>query len=43
MVEANAKINLDLLRELGDLVYAGGGAFVVKLVADARAGRRLEF
>lgn len=43
IVEANAKINLDLLIELGDLVYAGGGKFIVKLVSDARAGKRLEF
>jgi hypothetical protein len=43
MVEANEQINLDLLRQLGDLVYDGGGEEIVKLVADARAGRRLEF
>ncbi len=43
IVEANARINLALLTELGELVFAGGGAFVQKLVEDARAGRRLEF
>lgn len=43
IVDANAEIDLDLLHELGDLVYTGGSAFVLKLVADARAGRRLEF
>jgi hypothetical protein len=31
------------LRELGELVYAGGGSELLKLVEDARAGRRLEF
>lgn len=43
MVEANERVDLDLLRQFGDLVYDGGGAEIVKLVADARAGRRLEF
>ena len=43
IIDANAEVDLDLLRELGDLVYGGGGAFVLKLLADARAGRRLEF
>jgi hypothetical protein len=37
----NSKENL--LSELGELVYAGGGKEILKLVADARAGRRLEF
>lgn len=31
-----------LLRELGELVYAGGGDAVMKLIADSRAGRRLD-
>jgi hypothetical protein len=43
IVEANPQINLELLRELGELVFGGGGAFILKLVEDARAGRRLEF
>jgi hypothetical protein len=43
VIQANAKIDLELVRELADLVYAGGGDFAVKLVQDARAGRRLEF
>jgi predicted nucleotidyltransferase len=43
IVEANAQIDLELLQQLGELVYAGGGQAAVKLVADARAGRRLEF
>jgi hypothetical protein len=32
-----------MLHELGELAYAGGGKELLKLVADARAGRRLEF
>ena len=32
-----------LLNELGELAYTGGGKDLLKLVADARAGRRLEF
>lgn len=40
---ANARIDLKLLEELGDLVYPGGGKEILKLVADARAGRRPEF
>jgi hypothetical protein len=43
MVGANETINLDLLEELGELVYPGGGELIRKLVADTRAGRRLEF
>jgi hypothetical protein len=39
----NDNINLKLLEELGDLVYRGGGKEILKLVADARAGKRLEF
>ncbi len=31
-----------LLRELGELVYTGGGAALFKLLDDARNGRRLE-
>jgi hypothetical protein len=42
MVEANKEINARLLAELGELVYAGGGAEIVKYVEDARAGRKLE-
>jgi hypothetical protein len=43
IVSVNEQIALALLEELGELVYAGGGKEVLKLVADARAGRRLEF
>jgi hypothetical protein len=31
-----------LLNELGELAYTGGGKELLKLVADARAGRRIE-
>jgi Trk K+ transport system NAD-binding subunit len=43
MIEANAAINEHLLSDLGELVYSGGGKEILKLVTDARAGRRLEF
>jgi hypothetical protein len=43
IVVANKQIDLQALEHLGELVYAGGGAEIVKLVQDARAGRRLEF
>jgi hypothetical protein len=33
----------ETLSQLGELAYAGGGRELLKLVADARAGRRLEF
>jgi hypothetical protein len=42
IIEANPKIDLDQVQELGELVFSGGGAFLAKLVDDARAGRRLE-
>lgn len=43
IIDANPNINLDSLRELGELVYGGGGEVALRLVADARAGRRLDF
>ncbi|HEX3359300.1 MAG TPA: hypothetical protein VHS31_20140 [Tepidisphaeraceae bacterium] len=43
IVTVNARIDLILLDQLGELVYAGGGKEIVKLVDDARAGKRLEF
>jgi hypothetical protein len=36
------KLDRSLLRQLGELVYAGGGDAVLKLLDDARAGRPLE-
>jgi hypothetical protein len=43
IVKANARLDLALLQRLGDLAYPSGGKELLKLVADARAGRRLEF
>jgi hypothetical protein len=43
IVTVNAKLNLRLIEELGDLIYHEGGKAMLALVADARAGRRLEF
>jgi hypothetical protein len=44
IVEANASsIRLTQLRRLGERVYPGGGAEILQLVEDAKAGRRLEF
>jgi hypothetical protein len=43
IVEVNPKLNETKLLHLGDLIYSGGGAEMLKLLADARAGRRLEF
>jgi hypothetical protein len=41
MIEANADIDLAKLAELGDLVYNGGGAEVVKFVGQVRRGEQL--
>lgn len=35
-------LDAKLLAEFGELVYAGGGAAILRLIDDARAGRRLE-
>ncbi len=43
IVDANADVDLNILTRLGELVYDGGGDSVLKLLTDARAGRRLEF
>ncbi len=44
MVESNASsIRLARLKRLGERVYPGGGAEILQLVEDAKAGRRLEF
>ena len=43
MIEANPQTDLSLLEELGELVFPGGGAFILRLVDDVRAGRGLEF
>lgn len=43
MVQHNSDVNSAELMAFGELIYPGGGADVAKLIADARAGRRLEF
>jgi len=43
IVEANTTINLDFASEMAELVYAGGGQCMRKLIEDVRAGRRIEF
>jgi hypothetical protein len=42
ILDANTQIDASLLRQLGELVYPGGGDEILRLVADARAGRKLE-
>ncbi len=41
MVKKNADIDLDVLNELGELVYNGGGKEIVELVRKVRAGEML--
>ena len=43
MVTVNKSIDLSLLEQLGEMVFAGGGAEILKLVADVRAGKLLQF
>ncbi len=43
IVSGDKKLDLALLKDLGELVYAGGGRQILKLVSSARSGRRLEF
>ena len=42
MVRKNGKIDLILLRELGELVFPGGGEQITKYIDDIRAGKRME-
>ena len=42
MVRHNAAMDTSLLRELGELVYPGGGMDIERYVSDVRAGRKLE-
>ena len=37
------QIKLEHAAELGELVYTGGGSEILKLIADAKAGKRLDF
>jgi predicted nucleotidyltransferase len=44
MVEKNpSAIRPARLRQLGERVYPGGGAVIIQLMEDAKAGRRIEF
>ena len=44
MVERNqSAIRPTRLRQLGERVYPGGGAEIIQMVEDAKAGRRIEF
>lgn len=42
MLQGDKNPDSVLLRELGELVYEGGGKEIVKMVTDVRAGRKLE-
>jgi hypothetical protein len=42
MVKTNPKIELELLAELGELVYPGGGKEIVEIVRKVRAGEKLQ-
>ena len=41
VVESNSEIDLEILRELGELVYSGGGAELLEMVRQVRAGGKL--
>jgi len=41
MVKNNAEIDLDKLKQLGELVYVGGGNEIVEMVRKVRAGEKL--
>jgi hypothetical protein len=43
VVKNGPAVRLERLRSLGERVYPGGGAEILQLVEDAKAGRRLEF
>ena len=43
VVDANEKIDLGVLHQLGELIFTGGGAEVVALIAQARRGEQLRF
>ena len=43
IVTVNNSLDTSLLSELGELVYSGGGSEILKLVADVRAGKLLQF
>ena len=41
VVESNKRIDVKILEELGNLVYAGGGKNLLQFIIDARAGKML--
>ena len=43
MIQANPTVDLKLIADLGELVYAGGGKEVVAMVGRVRSGERLVF
>jgi hypothetical protein len=43
MIEHNKFVDLEKIERFGELAYAGGGKEILRLVKDARAGKRLEF
>lgn len=43
VVQKNTEASRRLLAKLGDLVYEGGGKELLRLIADVRAGRKIEF
>jgi hypothetical protein len=42
MVKNNAEIKIEVLEELGELVYSGGGKEILELVRKVRAGEKLD-
>jgi len=42
MAKENLETDAETLRELGELVYGGGGAALLEMLRKARAGERLE-
>jgi len=42
LVKSNSNINLAKLQAWGEIAFAGGGADLVRMVKDVRAGRKLE-
>jgi hypothetical protein len=42
MARPGVHLDMELMKELGELVYTGGGEHLLRYVEDARAGRKLE-
>jgi hypothetical protein len=43
MIDSNPELDHEVLRELGEMVYAGGGAELLEMVRVVRAGEQLKF